>query len=322
MKKIITLSFIATLFFTVANAQQDTSWHTGGIAALNFNQTNLTNWAAGGENSLAATSLVSVFAKYKKQRASWDNSLDLAYGLLKSGENSVRKNEDKIDLLSKYGYDLKDKSKFAYAALFNFKSQFDNSYNYNADNTKTIISQFAAPAYILFALGIDYKPSKDLSIFLSPLTSKTIIVNNQDLADAGSFGVDPAEYKQINDTTQVKIKDGKKSKSEFGAYLNARFQKEVAKNVNFLTKLDLFSNYEENPQNIVINWEVLLAMRVNKYLSASISTQLIYDDNINIQQYESKNGFLIPKLNPSGKPISGPRVQFKEVIGIGLAYKF
>ena len=316
MKKYIVILFLTTIYIQ-SQAQQDTSWNTSGIVALNFNQTSLTNWAAGGENSIAASGLVSLFAKYKKGRTAWDNSLDLAYGLLKAGEKSVRKNEDKIDLLSKFGYDVKDKSKFAYAVLFNFKSQFDNGYNYPTDTTKVLISQFASPAYILFSLGIDYKPNKDFSVFLSPLTSKTLIVNNQDIADGGAFGNDPAEY-----ANGVKISDGKKIKTEVGAYLNARYQKDIITNVNLLTKLDLFSSYTENPENIVVNWEVLIAMKINKFMTASISTQLIYDDKINIQEFESVNGNLVPKLDVDGNPVIGPRVQFKEVLAIGIAYKF
>ena len=317
MKKYIVILFLTTIYIQ-SQAQQDTSWNTSGIVALNFNQTSLTNWAAGGENSIAASGLVSLFAKYKKGRTAWDNSLDLAYGLLKAGEKSVRKNEDKIDLLSKFGYDVKDKSKFAYAVLFNFKSQFDNGYNYPTDTTKVLISQFASPAYILFSLGIDYKPNKDFSVFLSPLTSKTLIVNNQDIADGGAFGNDPAEY----DANGVKRTDGKKIKTEVGAYLNARYQKDIITNVNLLTKLDLFSSYTENPENIVVNWEVLIAMKINKFMTASISTQLIYDDKINIQEFESVNGNLVPKLDVDGNPVIGPRVQFKEVLAIGIAYKF
>ena len=318
MKKLILFSLLLTIFNLTVFAQKDSTWHTGGLVALNFNQTSLTNWAAGGENSLAATGLVNLFAKYKKNRTAWDNSLDLAYGILKSGEKDVRKNEDKIDFLSKFGLDVADKSKLAYAVLFNFKSQFDNGFSYPTDTSKYLISKFAAPAYFLLALGIDYKPNKDFSLFISPLTAKITLVNDQTLADQGSFGVDPAEY----DASGKKIKDGKKTRNEFGAYLNARYQKEILTNVNLLTKLDLFSNYSKNPQNIVVNWEILLAMKINKFMSASISTQLIYDDNVNIQQYESKNGFLVPKIDAAGNPISGPRVQFKEVLAIGLAYKF
>lgn len=271
---------------------QDTLWRKGGIAGINFNQTSLNNWAAGGENALAANALLSMYANYKKDRASWDNSIDLAYGIIKQGTEKMRKNEDKIDLTSKYGYDVTKKGKLYYAALINFKSQFAEGYNF--PNDSVVISKFAAPAFITVALGIDYKPIESMSFFLSPLTGKMTIVNDKFLADAGAYGVNPAEF----DANNVKTKDGSMNRLEIGAYFNMKYQKEVGKNVNLTTKLDLFSNYTEEPQNIDVNWEVLIAMKVNKLLTTTLSTQLIYDDNVI------------------------KRTQFKEVFGIGIAYKF
>jgi hypothetical protein len=308
----------AFLLLSIAVNAQDTLWHKGGIISLNFSQTSLTNWAAGGESSVAANGLVNVFAKYKLKRIAWDNSLDLGYGFIKSGELDLRKNEDKIDFTSKFGYAANDKNKLFYTALLNFKSQFTTGYEYPNDTTKVKISDFAAPAYTLFSLGMDYKPYDYFSLYISPLTIKTTIVSDQNLADAGAFGVDKASY----DVAGNKIADGEKVRTEFGAYLNARFQKDVATNVNLLTKLDLFSNYSENPQNVDVNWELLLAMKVNSLLTASISTQLIYDDDIDIQEYAVRNGFRIPKVREDRvTPLAGPRVQFKEVISIGLSYK-
>jgi hypothetical protein len=310
MKKIYTLT--ALMLIGLAGYSQiliegqdsivaDTSWKKGGIFTLNFNQTNLTNWSAGGENSIAANALFNAFAKYKKGRSAWDNSLDLGYGLLKAGENEIRKSDDKIDLLSKYGYDVNNKNKWFYTLLFNFKSQFTSSYEYPNDTTEILISKFAAPAYALLALGMDYKPNDYFSVFFSPLTMKATIVADQDLADAGSFGVDPAEF----DTSGRKISDGENLRTEFGAYLNAKFQKDVMTNVNLMTKLDLFSNYTEDPQHIDVSWEVLLAMKINKFLSASIQTHLIYDHDVLIPQYEVVNNTKIPKVNPDGTPVTG-----------------
>ncbi len=318
MKKIITLSFIISLVSQSLIAQTDTLWHKGGMFGANFNQTSLTNWAPGGESSVAFASLLNLFAHYKKNHIEWDNSLDLGYGFIKQGEQGIRKNEDKIDFLSKLGYKTSEEKKFFYTGLFNFKSQFDYGYNYPTDSTKTLLSKFLAPAYIMLALGVDYKPNDHLSFFVSPVTAKITIVNDQELADQGSFGVDKAEY----DVNGVKTKDGDKVRYEIGAYLNAKFQKDVLTNVNLLTKLELFSNYVENPMNIDVNWEVLISMKINKLMVASISTQLVYDDNIDIQKYESKNGYLVPVTNPNGSKVGGPRTQFKEVLSIGFAYKF
>ena len=317
--KYIYCSLAAMLLSFHSYAQQDTIWWTGGLSTISFNQTSFSNWAAGGENSIAANALLNLYAKYKNGRHAWDNSLDLGYGLVKPGVKDVRKSDDKIDLLSKYGYDINNKNKLFYTFLLNFKSQFTEGFEYPTDTTKVLISDFLAPGYLLLALGIDFKPEEYFSVFLSPLTAKFTFVNHQDLADAGSFGVEPATYNELG----VKTSDGENLRSEFGAYLNVKFQKDVLSNVNLLTKLDLFSNYSENPQNIDVNWEVLLGMKINTYLTASISTHLIYDDDVNIQEYEERNGFRIPKLRPDGvTPLTGPRVQFKEVLAIGFSYKF
>ncbi len=282
-------------------------WKKGGLISLNFSQASFTNWAAGGENALSGVALFNAFSNYKKDKNSWDNSIDLAYGLLQSGTSAVRKNEDKIDLSSKYGR-YAFYNHWYYSALLNFKSQFADGYNF--PNDSVVISRFMAPGYLLGAIGLDYKPNDYFSLFISPVTSKTTFVNDQRLADAGAFGVDEAEY----DINGIKIKDGKLVRTEVGGYLRMTYKKDIVKNVNFGTKLELFSNYFENPGNIDVNWEILIGMKINKYLSASISTQMIYDHDIPVP-FERK-------VNGTNQPGAGPRLQFKEVLSIGFSYKF
>lgn len=302
MKRITTIIIavaIANSTMAQTTAPVDTSWKKGGMGSINFNQVALSNWAAGGENSMSGAAFLSLFANYAKDRLSWDNQLDLAYGLLKSGDAKVRKNEDKIDLNSKVGYKVSANSKFYYTFLFNFKSQFANGYDYKNDTLlKYPISKFLAPGYLLYSIGIDYKPDDAFSLYLSPLTGRTIIVNDDMLSQAGAFGVDP----------------GKKSLTQLGAYLRAMYKKDVFTNVNFQTKLELFSNYLDNPQNIAVNHEILIAMKVNKFITANIGTQMIYDDIIPVTVIKETSGVKEAK--------TGPRLQFKEVFGIGLSYKF
>ncbi len=249
--------------------------------------------------------MVSLFANYKKGKSAWDNSLDLGYGILKQNGNNVRKTDDKIEFTSKYG--RKAVKNWYYAGLVNFKSQMTAGYDYPDDST--IISNFLAPGYVLGALGMDYKPSDELTVFISPLTIKATIVNDENLANAGAFGVDPAEYDNLGNIT----KKGSNLRSEYGGYLRAQFKKDIMENVNFQTRIDLFSNYSEEPTHIDVNWEVLIAMKVNKYISATVTTNLIYDHDIDIAVDE--DGDNIPDA-------FGPRVQFKEVLGVGLSYKF
>jgi hypothetical protein len=277
-------------------------WKTGGVIAINLAQTSLTNWSAGGQNSIAVNGIFSGFANYTKNKSVWVNSLDIGYGILKQGkDNGVRKTDDKFEFTSKYGQ-LAFKN-FYYAALFNFKTQMAPGYNYPDVTNK--ISDLFSPAYMIFALGMDYKPNAYFSAFIAPATARIIFVNDQVLSDAGAFGVDP----------------GKNSKSEFGGYLRAiysrnDFKGEFLKNVTFTTKVDLFSNYADKPQNLVVNWETLLSLKVNKFISANLNTQLIYDDKIKILDDTNGNGVADPGES------TGPRVQFKEILGVGFSYNF
>ncbi|MFI5164673.1 MAG: DUF3078 domain-containing protein [Bacteroidia bacterium] len=282
-------------------------WKMGGLATLNLSQASLTNWAQGGENSLSITSLLHLFANYKKGNSSWDNTFDATYGFLQSGTAPMRKSDDKIEFTSKYGY--KTSKNWNIASLVNFKSQFTHGYNY--PNDSTIISDFLAPAYILVSTGMDYKPNDHFSFFTSPATGKITIVNNQTLANAGAYGVEKAVY----DTAGTMIAKGKKVRYEFGALISIGYNQEIVKNINVSTKATFFSNYFKNPQNIDVNWDVLISFKVNKFVSASINTTLIYDDDIPIPIYHNINGV----RTQTG---AGPRVQFKEVLGIGFSHKF
>lgn len=316
MKRILLLLIISFTSLTsvaqiIDTTVKTTHWKRGGLTALNFTQSSFTNWAAGGENAMAGTALTVFFANYKKDKWTWDTNLEMAYGLLKSGNNKVRKNEDKIDFTTKAGrYAFKEH--WYYTALLNFKSQFDNGYNLPDDSV--VVSHFLAPAYVIASIGLDYKTTdNNFSFYISPITSKTTIVNDQRLADAGAYGVEAAEYDTVSGA-YVKVKDGKIIRSEFGGYIKVTFKKEIMKNVNLSTKLELFSNYLDNPQNIDVNWEVLLAMKVNKLITASISTQMIYDHDIPVPVVRNENGVKTPG--------TGPRLQFKEVLAIGISYKF
>jgi len=209
-------------------------WKQGGVVVLNISQASLTNWSAGGQNSFSINGLFSLFANYHKNKDVWDNSLDVGYGVLKQGQHSdYMKTDDRFDFLSKYGREAY--KNFYYSALINFKTQMTEGLDYKTDTSK--ISNFLAPAYILGAFGMDYKPNSNFSAFIAPLTGKITIVNDQQLADAGAFGVTPATY----DNLSRKITSGKKSKSEFGGYVRviyARndFKNEILKNVAFTTK--------------------------------------------------------------------------------------
>jgi hypothetical protein len=268
-------------------------WKKGGLVNISTSQTSLTNWAAGGQSSVALSGLLSLFANNKQEKGLWENSLDLGYGTMKQGKQDWWKTDDKIDFTSKYGF--KTSKNLYLAGLLNFKTQFANGYNYPNDSDK--ISAFLAPGYLLGALGLEFKPNENFSLFLAPLTGKFTLVNDPDLSDAGAFGIDP----------------GDNVLSEFGGYVRIFLKKDLMENISFQTKLDLFTNYLHNPQNVDVNWECLFSMKVNKFISAMLTTNLIYDDDIKIAIDDNDDGIIDQ---------TGPRTQFKEVLAIGLSYKF
>jgi hypothetical protein len=305
MIKIVTLLFAGISLFTTAQdnanaekaakelkavsktAEGEDGWSKGGDFSVNFSQVALSNWAGGGQNSMSISGMLNLFANLKKNKNTWDNSLKLGYGMMKQGEAGFFKTDDKIDFSSKYGRQAF--GKWYYSGLMNFRTQFD--YGYTSPTDLTVISKLLAPGYLIAAAGMDYKPNKYFTMFVSPLTSKTTFVMDKGLSDAGAYGVDL----------------GQRVRYEIGGYLKFGFKKDIVKNVNLESTLDLFSNYLNNPENIDVNWQVLIAMKVNKYLTTSIAMNLLYDDDIHTQ------------INPT---TVGPRVQFKEVLSIGLGVKF
>jgi len=273
-----------------ANDTIQRTWKTGGQFNLNINQGSLSNWSAGGDEfSFSLNSYVNLYAFYKKGKHSWDNNLDLAYGLVNTTSLGSRKASDRIDLLSKYGYALSKKWNAAF--LFNLRTQFAKGYAYSktADDrdTSNVISDFFAPAYLLLSLGFDYKPNADLSIFISPATARFVIVTKDQLAP--NFGLD----------------SGKNVKNEIGAFLSANYLKKVGKKFTFKTRLDLFSNYRKDPQNVDIFWSNVLTASITKYINFSFNLDMIYDD-------DTQN------VNPA----KGPAPQWLQLMGIGFAYNF
>ncbi len=264
------------------------TWKKGGIYSLNVSQGSLSNWAAGGDNfSLSVNSLLSLFAFYKKDKHSWDNTFDFNLGYVNTTSLGSRKNDDRFDLLSKYGFGLT--SKLSLSTLFNIRSQFFKGYTF-PDNVKTFASNFMAPGYLLLSQGLDYKPTKNLSVFFSPVTARWVIVKDTALSNKGLYGVEP----------------GKKSALEFGAFMTINYLKEISKTVTYKGRLDLFSNYRHNPQNIDIFMSNILNVKLSKVLSATWGVDLIYDDDVRL----------------FGPNQTSAALQVKSLVGIGLLFKF
>lgn len=288
-----------------AKAEADTTgkpWTRGGTIQLNMSQVSLTNWSAGGYSSVSGIAQFNAFANRKSGRHAWDNSVALAYGLLAQEDQDVVKTDDRIELNTKYGYELKES--WYLAALAQFKTQFTEGID---GATGARISDLMAPGYLIMGLGIDYKPNDNFSLFISPATAKLTFVGDQALADAGAFGMDPATY----DEGGAKLTSGSNSLFEFGGYVKMMYTRDIAKNINFLTRADFFSNYLKEPQNIDVNWETLFTFKVNDWFAATLSTLLIYDHDTQIAK----------PWGDTGLTYAGKGTQFKETIGLGITLK-
>lgn len=302
MIKKITVLLLLVVTLT-ANAQisvqkplKDSTLVFSGISALNFSQVSLSNWNGGGNNALSIAGLVDLKLVKKTDKFSWVNSLSAGYGLQKIEDQEFRKTDDKIEIVSEYKSKAFDQ--WDYVGNLTFRSQFDKGYNYTDDTTRVLISEFLAPGYFLVSLGLNRNIGKFINFSISPLAGKITVVNNDSLSAIGAFGVDP----------------GKKVRGEFGGSMKVGVKAEVFKNVTYSSSLELFSNYLDTPQNIDVNWDNLISIKANNFLTTTLSFTLIYDDDINIAGEDADN---------DGEPdYNGPRVQLKQVFNLGIQYKF
>lgn len=279
----------------LANADSGKVWTKGGVFQLNFSQVQLVNWAAGGTSSVSGLAQFNGFANKRINRWAWDNSVIMAYGAINEEGRRSRKTDDRFELNSRLGYQLDGKDWFA-SGLFQFRSQFLLGYDKDVDTLK--ISNLLAPGYLLVGLGLDYKPHDNFSFYISPAMTKTTFVTDQDL------------YYGNPDLELYGVKAGDNHLFQMGAYANIFYTTPLAENITFLTRIDFFSNYLQDPQNIDINWETLWTFKVNKWFAATINTLLIYDHDIDIIRQQEDGTFK-----------AGPTTQFKETLALGITLK-
>jgi len=285
MKKILCILFVMAAVSAVMaenENKEEGPWKFEGFISQQLNQVSFSNWAAGGENNFTTTSIFNLSGVYEKDRNSWENKLDLAYGFIRTGDTPARKSTDRIKFLSKYARKMTDK--LSLAALADFQSQFAKGYKY--PDTEVVISKFLSPGFLTTSVGLEYKPVDYFSVYLSPAAGKFTFVTDPDLSAAGAFGV-PA---------------GEKVNPEFGAYASITFDKEVFENVKIASKLDLFNNFtdsdKDNRKRIDVNWLTGVNMKINRFLSASLGLHLIYDHDISSD------------------------VQLHQMLGVGFSYSF
>ena len=290
-----------------AQDAEEKNWTHGGFVGLNVSQSHFSNWTAGGQDNINGLGTFKYNLNYLKGKSKWDNTLDLALGYSYFDfDMKPIKTDDRINLSSLYGYDIV-KEKLYITANLNFQTQFADGFDYANDTVK--ISEFLAPAYLTVGLGAQYTPTSWFSLNLAPASGRLTIVNDQDLADAGAFGVKGALY---DPETGELLEHGSKFRMELGAQLIANVKYEIFKNVVFNSKLIVFYDYMQNRDfnalgkeygcRFDFDWDNALVLKVNDWLNCNITARLVYDEDIT--------------------PIEGESfLQFKEVLSVGISYK-
>ena len=220
----------------------------------------LANWASGGENSLSLLTNVRYFLNYNKNKTSWENFLHYRLGFLQSGNEDLRKNEERLELNSKLG--LQAYKHWFYTGQLNIQTMIFNSFEYS-DNEKKLVGNFMSPAYFTVSVGLDYKPNNDFSLYLSPIAGKWTYVRDTSSIDPTRYGVDA----------------GKKSKGDAGARVELRNKFQLWKIVNVRNELIMFSSYYNSAQRFTADWKVQIDFKINYFMRASIYTNVVYDQN-------------------------------------------
>lgn len=289
MKNLVLLAVFLlsyTLTFAQEKQKDTTYWAKDGKVTFLFNQSAFSNWVAGGESTIAGNLGVNYSFNYKKDKVLWNNRIVASYGLTNSKNSEfTKKTDDILELNSLVG--IKAKGYWSYSFLLNFKTQFAKGYDYGKDvngkETRTEYSNFMSPGYLLLGPGMLWEKNPNFKFNLAPLMSKFIFVDkNFTLPNDAYFGV----------------QEGESMRYELGFSAAAYAKFNIMENVSMENILALYSNYLEDPQNIDLDYTMNLVMSINKYLSANLIFQTIYDDN-------AYRGF-----------------QIREVFGIGINYNW
>lgn len=284
-------------------------WERINRLGLNVSEVAFVNWKAGGNNSISGLANGRFERNYKFRYIQWKNILDLRYGANVQEGQKPRKTEDAIRFSSTFGYRRDTISDWYYSVKANFNTQFYNGYKY--PDRETPKSRFMAPGYIFLGAGTSYIPEgKKFNFYISPLTLKATFVLDQDLADKGAFGVEKA----VLDAGGNILQKGENYFIELGFLITNSWETQVAENVEMRHRISLYTDYLSSFGNVDIDWELNFNFIVNEFISASLGTHVIYDDDILFDAKKDANG----RITDPGKP----RIQFKQLLGVGAAYSF
>jgi len=275
-------------------------WKYRSESSFILSQASLTNWVKGGENSISTATDITSYADYnnKPLKISSNNFVRLKLGFLKSGDNDIRKNLDLLETNSKLNH--KAFGKFDFSAILLFKTQVARGYIYSPDTV--LVSKFMNPAILTVGLGLDYKPNKTTSINFSPFSYK------------GTFVPDTTRI----DQTKYGIAKDRRSKNEPGASFLITNEYKPVKNVTVTNRLQLFTNYINNPLNIDVDWEMIVVANLNWFTDVRFNTHLIFDDDTKTVEIKDNK----PVLRHDGTQNKTARIQFKEMLGFSFVFRF
>ncbi len=284
-------------------------WQKINLLGLNFSEVAFVNWNAGGNNSVSALANVRFERNYKFRYIQWENYLEMRYGLNAQDNQKLRKTDDALRFSSTFGYRRDTISNWYYSAKANFNTQFSNGYKY-PDRTAPI-SRALSPGYFFLGAGTSYiSEGRKFNLYISPLTQKATLVLDQDLADKGAFGVEKA----VLDADGNVIQNGKNLFLELGFLVTNHWETQVAKNIALKHRINLYTDYLRKFGNIDVDWELNMDLRVNEFIVTTIGTHLIYDDDILFDPVKDADGIVIDP--------GEPRIQFKQLLGVGVSYNF
>jgi len=348
------------------NDTMNHNWKYGGFLGVNFGQVALVNWAAGGQNSIAIQANANGFLTYEHKHLLWDNQLTFSLGGIAQGrvrqpsatnKYPFRKNVDILQITSRVGYIIDKKKHWMATFLTDLKTSLLDGFDYSGYDAGTspqrqLSSTPFSPSNLLLSLGINYKPTSFFSLYLSPVTAKLTMMDANTLLAQNDTSSD--KYGKV-DRTRYGLDNGTTFHASIGAYLRMDFQKDLWKNINLKTALELFQSYtdkhvldgivqselatiyaaypNENPAtggvpsagtknlinhlyydnrgNTYVNWLTNITFKVNKYITASLETQLLYDQTV-----------AVPHLLPNGSTYLGRGTQFREAFTLGFGFKF
>jgi hypothetical protein len=318
-KSLLVLILMVPVFVWSQDQAPVKPWVYSGITSLTLNQASFSYWTAGGINSVAFSALGKYTANYKKKKVSWNNNLNLMYGMIKNQNENLKKSEDLIELISVVGADLS--KSWAVTGYMSFRTQF--AYGYDKDNDTVKISEFMAPGYLTLSPSVRFKPNDHFYILLSPATAKFTFVTDQLLADKGSFGVKPAEYDTI-EGQNVKVKDGENMLLYLGPFVEIYFKKELVKSFTYETRFNaLYTLLNRNtpglelkPYDADVSWENYLNYQIAKYFTVNLLLHFVYLPGQPSIKFDNYEGAVRVKAIPNR------HIQIKETLGIGISYTF